>query len=105
MSNEHLHNPETTPTSTVSNSEPEFLLTAENIALLCSARQSQLEQLQKKITPKFFTNIREKLLTEQTQFTRLLTKSDERQQTRAQYSFVLNPYFFEQKFFEKIWTQ
>jgi hypothetical protein len=61
-------------------------------------RRSGLETLRSAISLKFFHQISEKLEKEKQKFAELLLWKDHKQDALSNYSFVLNPYYFEQKF-------
>ena len=63
-----------------------------------TTRQDSLEQIRPLICLKFYHEISEKLERERRQFDRLLHIEDKKQDVLSRYTFVLNPYFFEQKF-------
>ncbi len=61
-------------------------------------RQGNLEEIRSLVCLKFYNEIGEKLKNEKRQFEQLLNWQDARDEALSNYSFVLNPYYFEQKF-------
>jgi hypothetical protein len=61
-------------------------------------RKNLLEEIRAAICLKFYNEISEKLESENSRFERMLNVKDARDEVLSQYSFVLNPYYFEQKF-------
>lgn len=75
------------------------LITKEEVMQLYDRRKHQLETIRGTICLKFYYTITEKLDEEKRIFERMLHIEDTKQDALSRYSFVLNPYYFEQKFF------
>jgi len=63
-----------------------------------SFRKKSLETIRAVVCLKFYNEINEKLDNEKLAFEKLLNWQDAKTELLANYSFVLNPYYFEQKF-------
>lgn len=61
-------------------------------------RVKHLEEIRSVVCLKFYNGIKGKLENEKRQFEQLLHWQDTRDEALSQYSLVLNPYYFEQKF-------
>lgn len=72
-------------------------LTLAEADKICAERNIVLDKLRPWISLSFYNRLSEKLGQEKTQFQALLNIDDARKQMLAQYSFVLNPSYFEQK--------
>ena len=81
---------ETTSETTVSFSK----IQADKI---CAQRLGLLQTIRSAIGLKFYHQISEKLEQEKQLFTSLLNIEDQKQDFLSHYSFVLNPYYFEQQ--------
>lgn len=64
---------------------------------ICAQRKALLDKLRPAMSLSYYNRLNEKLEREKRQFRALLNIDDARKQRLAQYSFVLNPSFFEQK--------
>lgn len=73
-------------------------LTQQEIDGLYKERIQQLETIKDSIGLKFFYVITEKLQTEKKTLEKLLNVAYAKKQDQDQYSFILDPQFFEQKF-------
>jgi len=73
-------------------------LTAEAVTSLYKARQNDLETIKKWVGLKFYYRAAEKIKQEEQALRRLLRLEDAKQSILADYSFVLDPAYFEQKF-------
>ncbi len=73
-------------------------LTKTEVEEIYSFRQNCLQRIRSVISLKFYHQISEKLETEKRLFQQLLNWEDNKQDVLSRYSFVLNPYYFEQKF-------
>jgi hypothetical protein len=62
-------------------------------------RQSDLETIRPALCLKFYNEISDKLQVEKKRFEQLLNLQDKKREILSRYTFVLNPYYFEQKFF------
>lgn len=74
-------------------------LTKTEVEEIYSHRQSCLEKARLMVSLEFYHQIREKLEEERRFFERLLHWEDAKEDLLSHYSFVLNPRYFEQKFF------
>ena len=74
-------------------------ITKEEVDQLYVQRKTSLEGIRNAICLKFYYTISEKLDQEKKFFERILHIEDTKQEALSHYSFVLNPYYFEQKFF------
>lgn len=79
---------------------PQGVLSPKEAMEICKIRQEALEGLKHVITLKFYHQITEKLSQEKLAFEKLLNLETAKQTVLSQYSFVLNPYYFEQKFIQ-----
>ncbi len=77
------------------------MLTKDDAERVYAGRQHDLEQVRPFICLKFYHEISEKLEREKRQFDRLLHIEDKKQDILSRYTFVLNPYFFEQRFIDQ----
>ncbi len=75
------------------------MITKEEVLQLYDQRKQGLESIRGTICRKFYYTISEKLEQEKKLFERILHIEDTKQEVLSRYSFVLNPYYFEQKFF------
>jgi hypothetical protein len=73
-------------------------LTDNTIQLLHTTRSSDLGTLKNKISLKLFYAIQEKLNQEKQALEEILHKDSVKKQEASQYSFFLDPQYFEQKF-------
>lgn len=73
-------------------------ITKAEVETIYQHRQSLLEEVHTSVCLKFYNEIGEKLKNEKRQFEQLLNWQDAKQEALSHYSFVLNPYYFEQKF-------
>jgi hypothetical protein len=90
---------ESSPSSIEERAETTEALTKSEVEEICGGRVGQLESIRSLISLKFFHQISEKLEKEKRQFAELLKWHDTAQDILANYSFALNPSYFEQKFF------
>ncbi|GEM_PF-1443734 len=77
----------------------EEIITKEEVESLYQSRKQSLERIRGVICLKFYYTICEKLDQEKKYFDRILHIEDTKLEALSRYSFVLNPYYFEQKFF------
>lgn len=77
----------------------ESALTQDWILTNFTERTSALEQLKDRISLKSYYEILEKLNQEKETANSMLLTAIERQETLAEYSFILDPAYFEQQFF------
>lgn len=77
----------------------ESMITKDEVESLYHDRKQSLEHIRGAICLKFYYIISEKLDQEKKSFERILHIEDTKQEVLSRYSFVLNPYYFEQKFF------
>ncbi len=75
------------------------MLSEEDITALYHARCAELKKIERVVSPKFFHTIEEKLEQERKALKKLFAVEEAKQETLSHYSFVLPPYYFEQKFF------
>ncbi len=73
-------------------------ITKAEVEEIYNSRKSRLQQIRSSICLKFYHDISEKLEKEKRLFEQLLHWEDNKQEALSHYSFVLNPYYFEQKF-------
>ncbi len=73
-------------------------ITKAEVETIYKYRQSLLDEVRSSVCLKFYNDIAEKLKNEKRQFEQLLNWQDARDEALSHYSFVLNPYYFEQKF-------
>lgn len=73
-------------------------LTKVEVETIYKDRKKRLEEIKSSVCLKFYNDIAEKLEGEKRQFEQLLHFQDARDEVLSHYSFVLNPYYFEQKF-------
>lgn len=73
-------------------------LTQKQIEGIYTQRSKVLESLKTTISLKFYYTIAEKLLNEKKSFEKLLNLAFTKKQDHDQYSFILDPQFFEQRF-------
>jgi len=76
----------------------DLTITKEETDIICAQRQKYLREIRSFVGPEFYDRIGEKLANEKRQFEQLLNFQNARDEILSQYSFVLNPYYFEQKF-------
>jgi len=74
------------------------VLSADAVTALYQTRQADLETLKKWVGLKFYYRAAEKIKQEETSLKRLLRLEDAKQAILSDYSFVLDPAYFEQKF-------
>ncbi|MEK7162116.1 MAG: hypothetical protein AAB729_05520 [Patescibacteria group bacterium] len=74
-------------------------ITKAEVETIYKDRKNRLEEIRSLVCLKFYNDISEKLENEKWQFEQLLNWQDARDEALSHYSFVLNPYYFEQKFF------
>ena len=96
---EILKSPEQLPATSQENHSPEGSLTKAEVEEVYAKRQSFLGKIRADISLKFYHQVSDKLNREKKQFEQLLNWEDNKQEVLSRYSFVLNPYYFEQKFF------
>jgi hypothetical protein len=70
----------------------------DEVEAIYKNRKNFLEEIRSLVCLKFYNDIGEKLENEKRQFQLLLNWRDARDEALSHYSFVLNPYYFEQKF-------
>lgn len=99
MNQEHLQPNETSAKGRSDEPHTGQTLTEASMANICAAREVQLARIQGVVCRKLYTDIEEKLAAERVQFRAILSHEGARTKALARYSFVLNPHFFEQKFF------
>jgi hypothetical protein len=73
-------------------------LSKAEVETIYTQRQKLLEKARGIISLKFYYEISDKLENEKKQFEKLLNWQTSRDEALSHYSFVLNPYYFEQKF-------
>ena len=71
--------------------------TPEIAAVMFEERLAETEQLQPFISLKFFYFVKEKIIREQAASRKLLKIEENKQEILDNYSFILNPAYFEQK--------
>lgn len=74
-------------------------ITKEEVEKIYRQRKHSLEQVRASLCLKFYYTISDKLKREKKLFEKILHWEDAKQETLSRYSFVLNQYYFEQKFF------
>ncbi len=72
-------------------------LTEHTADSLFAQRIEQIEQLHPFVSLKFYYAMKEKIVREQATARKLLRLEDQKQETLDQFSFILNPSYFEQK--------
>lgn len=77
-------------------------LTLPETERICAQRRALLDKLRPVISLSFYNRLSEKLEYEKRQFQALLNIDDARRERLAQYSFVLNPSYFEQKLWPEV---
>jgi hypothetical protein len=75
----------------------ETSLTPESAQQMFEQRLAQTEAMHPFISLKFFYQVKEKVIREQGMARKLLKIEEDRQEKLDQFSFVLNPSYFEQK--------
>lgn len=73
-------------------------ISKEEVQFIYAGRKNRLEKVKSFVCLKFYNDISERLEKEKRQFEQLLNLQDARDEALSHYSFVLNPYYFEQKF-------
>ncbi len=96
--NEMLKPGETLAASVSETSARSGSITPAEVKAIYQDRVKNLEEIRSLVCLKFYNEVKEKLESEKRQFEQLLHWQDTRDETLSQYSFVLNPYYFEQKF-------
>ncbi len=74
-------------------------ITVEQIELLCSSRVAELNSLESFLSKDFMAAIAEKLRQERLQFSAIIKAKEKISRAREKYSFVLDPAYFQQRFF------
>ena len=95
---EKLSSPEISAVTEQLPATAEGSLTAEAVTSLYQTRQADLETMKKWVGLKFYYRAVEKIKQEEQALRRLLRLEDAKQSILADYSFVLDPAYFEQKF-------
>ncbi len=95
---ETLKSPEVFAPSSQESEIQNSAISKEEVQAIYAERKNLLEDAKSFICLKFYNNICEKLEDEKRQFEHLLNLQDARNEALSHYSFVLNPYYFEQKF-------
>lgn len=98
MKNELLKSPERITSSPFENHESLNGLSRQETEEIYFSRKNSLEKIRGIVCLKFYNEIAEKLELEKQAFEKLLNRQDAKELALANYSFILNPYFFEQKF-------
>jgi hypothetical protein len=86
--------PNNQPLSEPGNLETERMLVDE----LYKERVDDLEHIRLSVCLKFYNEISDKLSKEKSRFKQLLNLQDKKREILSHYTFLLNPYYFEQKF-------
>lgn len=76
-------------------------LSQEKICEIFTQRKNNLEKIKSFICLNFFHSIEEKIHEEERSLSEILNHEANRKEVLKKYSFVLNPQYFEQKFFKK----
>ncbi len=75
----------------------ETALTPQSAQQMFEQRLAQIEAMHPFVSLKFFYQVKEKIIREQGMAKKLLKIEEDRQEKLDQFSFVLNPTYFEQK--------
>lgn len=100
MKEETLKSPETLAAGAEEPQTSSPSITKAEVETIYTGRKNLLEEIRPVVCLKFYNDIGEKLENEKRQFEQLLNWRDARDEVLSHYSFVLNPYYFEQKFLE-----
>ncbi len=95
---ETLKSPEILAPSLQENQTENSVISKEEVQEIYAERKNRLEKVKSFVCLKFYNDISEKLDSEKRQLEQLLNLQDARDEALSHYSFVLNPYYFEQKF-------
>ena len=101
MNQETLQSKELLPSHTNEDHTAETALNKSEVDELYSSRQNSLSHIKSVVSLKFYHYIEGKLQQEKKLFEQLLHLEDSKQELLSHYSFVLNPYYFEQKFISR----
>jgi len=85
------------PANTIEQPARNTEFTPEIAAALFEHRLAEAEQLQPFISLKFFYSLKEKIVREQAAARKLLKIEENKQEILDNYSFILNPAYFEQR--------
>jgi len=75
-------------------------ITKQEVESIYRERKHSLEQVRSSLCLKFFYSISDKLKQEKKLFEKILHWEDAKQEALSRYSFVLNQYYFEQRFLQ-----
>ncbi len=95
---ERLRTQEITPSLLHESQSTRSVITKEEVQQLYQGRKQRLEEVRSSVCLKFYETICEKIDQEKRLFERLLHWEDAKQDALSQYSFILNPFYFEQRF-------
>jgi len=76
-------------------------ISIKEVEALYADRKKLIEELKPFVYRKLYNDMSEKVEFEKEQFEKLLNWQSAKEEVLSHYSFVLNPYFFEQKFFNE----